>query len=113
MDNPQEWAEREFGGEPPYELLDLCHQVACWIHIYMIESDDFFAPPPGCHGIDIIRLKLQSKLFALVTEAIRLDRQAEGPEFYATVPQTFKPWVTRPKPPLRDWIRRKKCVSAR
>lgn len=109
MDNLEELAEREYGGQPPDDLIELCHQVSCWIQTYTLEAEDFFAPPPGCEGIDMARLKIQAKLLDLVTEAIRLDRQTGGPEFFATVEQTFKPWVRRPISPLRSWIKEMKA----
>ena len=92
-----QWMEREYGDVPPPEILDLCHDVACQIKAYVIDTGDWF----GAQHIDKVRIMLQSKLLDLACEVVRLDRQSEPNFFGAARERGAVPPDPRPshKPP--------------
>jgi hypothetical protein len=99
----EDWAAQIWGGMPPPEMLEAAHKLACWLKDYMIDSDDFFG---NAYPVDMVRIRIQYKLMELMCEAVRIDRQIEGPSFFGTKRQCLEPWRRRQIPPLRSWIRR-------
>ena len=102
MEQPDTYWADEFGGTPPDEILDLVSRASFVLKAVIVDPDLWFKE----QRVDLVRLILQRLILQTVSEAIRLDRQAE-PSLFSSVPQEIRhvPRAPKPVPPLRSWIR--------